>query len=204
MAKKPQRKVTLKRVTAAYAYIDKPDTGHTFSNNKFKVTAVHEDEAVFADLMAASKSLAEEAFPEVDEDDIRMPLRTPEEQTKEAFEGKYTVNTSTKFQPSVYDAMKKLMSKKTKIMGGDLVSLILILLPYESTEKVREGKKTVTVTVYGISAQLAAVQLIEKRSGGVDASMFDEYEDGFDSSGMAEDDQDVVSDDDDDEEGGDY
>lgn len=203
MAKKLKRSATLKRVVAAHAYIDKPDTGHKFSNDKFKITAVHEDEAVFQGMVNAAEELAAEAFPDVDLEEIRMPLRAPEDQTREAFEGKYTVSASTKFQPDVYDSKKKLMSKKTKIMGGDLVSLILTLIPYESTEKVREGKKTVVVTTYGISAQLAAVQLIEKRSGGADASLFDEYEDGFDSSDMDEDD-DVNDEDDGDEEGGDY
>lgn len=189
MAKKNKVQLTLPPATAAYAYIDKPDTGHKFSSGKFKVTMVYDDTDFVQAVEDAVKQIAEEEWGDaVDLDDVKRPYKMPDEQTKENFEGKATMNASSKYKPQAYDAKRKKLPSKVKIFGGDLISSIVQLVPYESTEKVREGKKTVTINVYGVTAQLAAIQLIDKRGGGgADPSMFGEYEDGFDASGIEDD-----------------
>lgn len=182
--KKNKKQITLKPGTAAYTYLDKPDTGHKYSNNKFKTTMVYDDDFdLIEHIEAAVVELAEAEWGDtVDIDEVKRPFRLAEDQEKEQFEGKITLNASTKYKPMLFDAKRKKLKSSVKIFSGDEIAAIVDLLPYESTEKVREGKKTVTVTVYGVSAQLKAVQLITKNSGGgVDASAFGEYDDGFDS-----------------------
>jgi hypothetical protein len=184
MAKKNKEQHTLPPATAAYAYLDKPDTGHKFSNNKFKVTMVYDDTDFVDAVEELVVQLAQEEWGDkVDIDDVKRPYRLPDEQTKENFEGKATIAVTSKYKPQAYDAKRKKLPSSVKIYSGDVISCIVQLMPYESTEKVREGKKTVTVTVYGVSAQLSAVQLIEKRGGGgADPNAFGEYDDGFDGS----------------------
>lgn len=186
MAKKQKIQHTLPPATAAYAYLDKPDTGHKYSNNKYKVTMVYDDVDFVDELEAKVAEIAKEEWGDaVDLADVKRPYRLPDEQTKENFEGKATIATTSKYKPQGYDAKRKKLPSSVKIFSGDLISAIIQLMPYESTEKVREGRKTVTVTVYGVTAQLAAVQLIEKRGGGgADPDAFGEYEDGFDASGF--------------------
>lgn len=184
--KKIKRQVTLKPTTVAYAYLNKPDTGHKFSNGKFKATLVYDDLADLDHVEAAVREIAAEEWGgRVNIDEVKRPFRTPDEQTKEAFEGKTTLNMTSKYKPQAFDAKRKPLPEKVSIFGGDKVAAIVTLMPYESTEKVREGSKVVTLTVYGVSAQIGAVQLVEKRAGGgVSADMFGEYDDGYDASGF--------------------
>ena len=211
-AKKNKAQVTFAPTTCAYAWIDKPDTGHKFSNNKYKTTLVFDDEA---DALAVKMNKQQRDLKEICEElalaewgddfdlsELRLPVRMPEDQTKESFEGKATVTPSSKFKPMAYDAKRNKLPKGVKIFSGDVVSVIATLLPYESTEKVREGKKMVSVTTYGISAQLSAIQLVEKRAGGgAGADGFDEYEEGFDASEFEDYEEEEELDDDGDDDG---
>ena len=181
-AKKNKIKLTLKPGIAAFSYLDKPDSGGKYSDDKFKTTMVYDDEALIEHIEKATIELAEQEWGDsVDIDEVKRPFRMPDEQTRDDFEGKITLVTKTKYKPMLFDAKRKKLKPNVKIFSGDEIAAIVELIPYESTEKVREGKKTVTVTIYGVSAQLKAVQLIRKNSGGgVDASDFGEYDDGFD------------------------
>lgn len=182
--KKNRKQLTLRPTTVAYAWLDKPDSGHKFSNNKFKTTFVYDDVDDMAKIEEAVVELAEAEWGDkVSIDEVKRPYRTADEQTKEAFQGKVTITASSKFKPDLRDAKRKKLPPKVKIFGGDVCAAIVMLMPYESTEKVREGNKTITVTVYGVSAQLQAVQLVTKNSnGGSGADAFEEYDDGYDGS----------------------
>lgn len=193
--KKNKKQITLPRAVAAYAWIEKPDSGHKYSDNKHKVTMVYDDEASTEELVDRIRTECEKlALAEWGEDfdlsELQYPIRSPEDQTKDDFEGKYTITPKSKYAPMRFDAKRNKLAAKVKVFSGDVVASIIDLLPYESTEQVRENGKKITVKIYGVSAQLKAVQLIEKRGGGgVDASMFDEYDEGFDSSDFSADDQ---------------
>lgn len=214
MANTVKAQVTFPATTCAYAWIDKPDSGHKFSDNKYKCTLVYDDiddamtvkeGGAEANLVEICHRLAVEEWGEdFDLDELRLPFRPPEDQTKDDFEGKTTITPKSQYKPMAYDAKRKKLPKSVKIFSGDVVATIGTLKPYESTEKVREGKKMVTVTTYGISIQMGAIQLVEKRAGGgAGPEGFDDYEDGFDGSGF---DDDLVDDDDDNDgdDNGDY
>lgn len=198
MAKKVKTQVAFAPTTCAYTWLDKPDTGHTYSDNKYKATLVYDDvndamtvkeDGEEVDLKEVCERLALEHWgDDFDLSELRLPVRLPETQTKEDFEGKATVTPKSKYKPMAYDAKRNKLPKNVKIYSGDVAAVLATLIPYESTERVREGKKVVTVTTYGISANLSAIQLVEKRAGGGPGpGAFETYDDGFDASGMEDD-----------------
>lgn len=187
--------------TAAYAWFHKPDSGHQYSNNKYKGTLVLPGDTDMSDIEAKAKAVLAEAYPKADVDTAGMFFKSGDNHKNEEFRGTILLNASSKFAPQIVDAKRKPLPKGVEARSGDEVRFVLSLFPYESTEKVREGGKTVTVTVYGVSAQLQVVQVITKNSGGGGVNMLDEI-DGFDASedgGWS-----AGADDDTDDAGGDY
>ena len=183
---KKEKKFTIQKVTpkaiAAYAWVDNPDTGNQYSDDKFKVTLVFEPDTI-DELRAAAQEVAEKGHPGVSPDDITMPFKDGNDKAdkNEEFAGKILITAKSKFKPQTMDAKRKALPKSVKIFSGDIVKALIVFLPYESTEKVRneKTKKLETVKSYGVTAQLKALQLIEKRNGGGDASSAFDDEEGF-------------------------
>jgi hypothetical protein len=184
MAKKQKKLIVVTPAgTAAYAWLSKPDEGQQYSDGKYKVTLVLDADTDLSDLEAKCRQLAEEAFPGVDESDIRMPFVDGDTKGKEEFEGKILITMKTKFAPKQVDSKKRPLPESVSVFSGDLIKVAAAIVPYESTEKVTEtvkGKKvSKTVKVYGITLALNAVQLLEKRNGGGDGASYFDEEDGF-------------------------
>lgn len=186
---KKDKKFTLAAVTpagvASYSYLTKPDTEGQYADGKYKVTVIFDGDTDLSALEAKCREVAEKSWPDVDLDDVKMPFIDGDTTGKEELAGKIKTTIKSKFAPQLVDAKRNPLPKKVKIFSGDLIKVAVTILPYESTETVVEnvkGKKVKkTVKVYGITLQLGAVQLIEKRntgSGGAGASMFED-EDGY-------------------------
>jgi hypothetical protein len=224
MAKAPRKQIAIKRVTASLAYLRERDTGHKFSDNKYKVTLVGTDgedsgdaikvtvDEFIEDLFEKCKdpknfSDKSEVWPEeVSFDEVKLPYRTAEDMSDKVIEAigddKITLLAKTKDAPSLVDAKRKKLPRKVTPMGGDLVTAVVTIAPYKTTEKVKEGKKMVDVPVYGFTSYLNTVQLIEKRGGGGGMDLLDE-EEGYEAD--TDDDEDDVDDEDGDEDNdGDY
>jgi hypothetical protein len=181
MAKKePAVFVRLPAGTAGFSYLHKPDTEGTYADGKYKVTIVYDKDVDLSEIEKVCVAEAKKKWPKLKPSDVKMPFRDGDETGKEELEGKVTVTPKSKFQPKLVDAKRNELPESVKIFGGDIVKAVASLYLYESTENVKENGKTKKVTVYGVSLQLAGVQLIEKRGGrgGDVSSMFDE-EDGF-------------------------
>jgi len=192
------------RGIAAFAYIHKPDTGHKYSTNKFKVTVVLDGDTDMEAIRAkALEAAAHEWGDKVQEGDIVMPWRDGNDRKQEEFHGKILLTASSKFAPTVVDSKRKPLKKGVQVWSGDEVAIVVNLNPYEKTEKVREGKKMVEVQTFGVSAQLNIVQLIAKNSGGGGLNLLED-EEGFENDDVDdadETDADVADDEDND---GDY
>lgn len=224
MAQRNKATVTLAAAASAFNYINEPDSKGRYADNKYKTNLKYDDlddlmavkervtEGGKAKLVAANleeichRLALEEWGDDFDLEELRVPWRLAEDQTKEYYEGLNTIAAKTKYAPALFDSQRNKLKKGVKIYSGDVISIIVDLLPYESTEKVREGKKMVTVTTYGISAQLKAVQLVEKvAGGGASADGFEEYDDGFANDDYDAPDEDQNDEDDhDDDDDGDY
>jgi hypothetical protein len=171
--KKKLSKIVTPAAVAAFAWLHRPDEGQKYSNGKFKVSLILDDDHEFIDtLKTACKEAAKAEWGKVPAD-LKLPIQVKE--GKEEFEGKVLLPMSSKFAPGIVDAKRQELAEGVEARSGDLIKASVLLYPYESTEKVREGKKTVTVTVRGISLQLRNVQLLEKRTGSGGAA--DDFED---------------------------
>lgn len=186
---------------AAYAYFHKPDTGHKYSNGKYKGTVVLDGDVDLSDLKAKALAAAEHEWGDkFDPDDLKLPF-FEYEGDKEEFQGKVLVKASTKYAPKIVDAKRNALKKGIQARSGDLVTLVVNLIPYEKTEKVKEGKKLIDVKTQGISAQLNIVQLIKKGAGGGGLELLEDEEgDDFDDYDA----EDQTDDEDTDDNDGDY
>lgn len=190
MAGKKYPRVVMPAAVAAYAWLSKPDSGHQFSDDKFKVTMVYDSADVLSDVEAACVALAKEQWPNLKPADLKLPFVDGDDRGKEEFEGKTIVTLKSKYKPTVVDSKKSPLPKDVQVFSGDLIKAVASLYPYENTEKVKEGKKVVTVTVRGIALQLQVVQLIDKRNNGSNGTDLLDEEDGFVADGGDEDDED--------------
>lgn len=179
--------------TAAYCHIDFPDDRAPEKSSfkpdgKYKITVLLDSEEPLAKIRAALLATAKELWPDVPAEDINLPWKFHDDDDKnESLRNKVAVIAKTKYRPDVIDARKQavpLIKKDGKERfavspyGGDLVRFVAQAVPYEKTEKVREGKQFVEETVHGISLRLSVVQIIEKRGAAGGSELLDE-EEGF-------------------------
>ena len=179
----------------AYAWINKPDSGNKYSDDKFKVTLrVSKDQlesetqwrvgkelktGTYSDFLDMITQKHQEApdcrkkFNPVKDGDVE---KNKDDEPK--FPGDMYVIFKTKFQPGQFDAKRQPVSGTAGAMSGDVGKVAFIMSVWDE----------------GVTLRLKSVQILEKnnRPGG-DASMFED-EDGYE----AEDQTDSYSDDDDD------
>jgi len=182
--KKKLPKVATPAGTAAYAWIEKPDSGNEYSDDKYKVTLLIDEELesteeFVAKITAKAKELAQEEWGKCPKD-LQLPFRdgteiADEKEDKEDFRGMVVFTLKSKYQPGCVDAKKKPLPKNLKVMSGDLIRASALLVPYKTTETVVENGKKKKVTVHGVTFRLRNIQLLEKRNmGGGAAGDFDE------------------------------
>ncbi len=174
-SKKPGKLPTIRSPigVAAFAWIAKPDSGKKYSDDKYKVTLVL-DKGVDAneEFVAMIEKAHIEARGKKKTD---SPVKDGDEKEKEEFKGKHLLTFKSKYQPDCVDSVRNPETKKfTSLTGdqmpksGDRIKVGFAMLPYE------EGKNA------GISLQLRAIQLIEKRARGAGyGEAFEEEEDGY-------------------------
>lgn len=192
MAKTAKVQITTPVGTAAYAWFHKPDTGHKFSNNKYKGDLVLDGDTDMSKYEATVRAFAKEAFPDADLSELHLPWASGDDHKNAEFHGKIILKASSKFAPTIVDSKRQKLPKKVQARSGDEVRYVCSLYAYEQTEKVKEGKKLIEVTVYGVSLQLQVVQLVAKNTGGGGLDQLDDI-DGFDGSEV-EDDEEVDDD----------
>lgn len=177
----------LPRGVASRVYLDKPDDkapeGVSWKpDGKYKTNLVYDSADEIADLREKIVEMAKENLgSKFVETEFKFPWRDyeDEEGTPDFLKNKTVVTAKTKAKPKVVDAKRNPVPDSIKVRGGDVIKASVGLNIYEQIEKVREGRKTVEVKVYGCNLYLNAVQLIQKRAGGGSgADAFDE-EDGF-------------------------
>lgn len=167
MAKKRFPKVVSPVAVAAYAWTDRPDEGDEYSDGKYKVTLVLDNDdpkvSEFIDqLTRMSEEVGAEEFGKLPRK-FNLPFRDGGEK-KDEWEGKTIITAKTKFRPAQYDQNKESLGEGQGIRSGDLARASLVLMPYKA------GGNT------GVTCQLRAIQLIERRTQ-TDAA--DDFDDEF-------------------------
>lgn len=177
MAKKTFPKVATPMGIAAYSWLNKPDSGSKYSDDKFKLTLVLDGDADVSKIEEACEKAAEIEWESIPED-LVLPFRDGDDHKNEEFNGKTLLTIKSKHPPGIVGPDRKALPKGIEVRSGDLVRVSAIAMPYTATEKVKEGRKTKTVTVHGVTLLLRGVQLVEKRNAGGDVS--NDFDDAFD------------------------
>ena len=174
-SKKPGKLPTIRSPlgVAAFAWIANPDSGKKYSDDKYKVTLVldkgNDEVEAFVKTINDAHAVAR------GKKKTDFPVKDGDEKEKEEFKGKWLLTFKSKYQPECVDSVRNPETGKfTALTGdwmpksGDRIKVGFAMLPYE------EGKNA------GISLQLRAVQVIEKRarSGGY-GDAFEEEEGGY-------------------------
>jgi len=175
MTKKNFIKVLTPVGVAAYAWIARPDSGHEFSDGKYKTTLTMDPSQPgvtegLAKLEAAVKEAAIAEWgklPKV----YRSPIKSgddiaDEKEGKEDLRGMFQLTSKSKFQPGMVDAQRNELPEDVFVSSGDTIRISAVLIPYTAG-----GMK-------GVALQLRNVQLLEQRSASSGGDEFDD-EDGY-------------------------
>jgi hypothetical protein len=164
MAKQKYPKIVVGPCVVAFTYLDKPDTGNKFSDDKFKATLVFDSKAELKDAEKAAKEAQSMEWGKKIPKGLLSPFINGDDTTTEDFAGKVIIRAKSKFEPTLIDAMRQPLPDGVTINSGDLVKASLIAFPYTN------GKNK------GVTFQLRGVQLLEKRSGFDATDDFDDEE----------------------------
>jgi len=172
MAKKNFIKVVTPVGTAQYAWLARPDTGHEFSDGKYKVTLLmNPEDAGVKEAIGKINEAVEDAaiaewgkLPKVH----RSPIKNgddiaDEKEGKEDLRGLFMLTTKSKFQPGMVDAKRNELPEDVFVSSGDTSRVSAVLIPYTAG-----GMK-------GVALQLRNVQLLEQRTANGDGG--DEFDD---------------------------
>ncbi len=186
MSKKNFIKVVTPVGTAQYAWIARPDSGHEFSDGKYKVTLLmNPDEPGVSESIAKIEAAVKEAaiaewgkLPKV----YRSPIKSgddiaDEKEGKEDLRGMFMLTTKSKFQPGMVDAQRNELPEDVFVNSGDTIRVSAVLIPYTAG-----GMK-------GVALQLRNVQLLAQRSdsqsnGGDEFGSVDGYSTEFTASSI--------------------
>lgn len=174
--KKPQYPImTTAKGIASFSHLAKPDTEGKYADDKYKTTVLlskagseqqAEIDAFIAEinkLHAKHKGKKKTESPIKDGDD-----KEKDGKPDERYAGKWYFTAKSKFQPQLLNARGKELDSKIEIRGGDIIRVAVAPVPYD------EGKNA------GISLQLRAVKLIEKRAGADYSGAFGDDDSGED------------------------
>lgn len=201
MAQAPKKREALPMLispsgVASFAHLSKPDTEGKYADGKYKVKlklakAGRPDQEKVDAFIEHLNELHATARGKKKTD---SPVHDGDDKEYEGDHGYWLINFKSKYQPDMRDSKKNKLPKDVEVKGGDIIRVAFVALPYE------EGKNA------GISTQLQAVMLIEKRVGGAGngGDAFEEEEEGYvaDAADESEDDDAPAGDDDGD--GADY
>lgn len=154
--------------TANYAWLNKPDTGNEFSDDKYKVTvAWNNDDPMVAKLKAVVADAGQREFGDTLPSTFNNPLKDGDAGDKEQFKGKVYATFKSTRRPGQVDSKNFELPEDVIIMGGDKVRVAAAAKAYNGAQK-------------GVSFYLDMVKLIEKQNtGGSSASSVFGEDEGY-------------------------
>ena len=154
--------------TANYAWLNKPDTGNEFSDDKYKVTvAWNNDDPMVAKLKAIVADAGQREFGDTLPSTFNNPLKDGDAGDKEQFKGKVYATFKSTRRPGQVDSKNFELPEDVIIMGGDKVRVAAAAKAYNGAQK-------------GVSFYLDMVKLIEKQNtGGSSASSVFGEDEGY-------------------------
>ncbi len=152
--------------SASFCWLERPDTGFEFSDDKYKVTILFSKDSEQGKVFKRkvdeyTKELAVAEFGDKVKN-IQSPLRDGDLTEKEDLHGHWFIRAKSKFQPGVIDCdtPPKPLQDGVFPRNGDLIRASVKLFAYKSGAN------------QGVTAMLNTVQLVEQRN--FDSAGFDD------------------------------
>lgn len=186
--KTPMARLATAKGMAHFAYIDKPDSGREYSDDKYKVTISFDAADPFVkELEEKVDGLLSEHFGAKVPRNVHHPLKDGDDTNIDALQGRVFIRAKSAKKPMLVDAKNQPVPEGVTVFSGDIIRAGITLAVFDGAQK-------------GVTAYLDAVKIIEKRSGGSSgggvASMFGEDE-GYTAPAAVESDTAAFDDDDD-------
>lgn len=186
--KTPMARMATAKGMAHFAYIDKPDSGREYSDDKFKVTISFDAADPFVkQLEDKVDALLAEHFGTKIPRNIHHPVKDGDDTSIDALQGRVFIRAKTVKKPMLVDAKNQPVPEGITVFSGDIIRAGITLAVFDGAQK-------------GVTAYLDAVKIIEKRAGGSGggnvASMFGD-DDGYVAPADVESDTAAFDDDDD-------
>lgn len=100
MAKQKNARVVTPPAVAAYAWLSKPDEGKQYSDGKFKVTLVFDEDTDLSELEKVCLEEAAAKWPKIKPADVKLPFQDGDDKGKEEFKGKTLATLKSKYKPA--------------------------------------------------------------------------------------------------------
>lgn len=138
--------------TAHFSWLNKPDTGSEYSDNKYKTTiSFSKDDPVIQQLKAVIKDAAQREFGDKIPANFHNPLKDGDASGKEQYAGKVFMTMKSTRQPTLVDSKNFELPSSVAIMSGDTIRVAGAAKAYNGAQK-------------GVSLYLDMVKLIAKNN----------------------------------------
>jgi len=150
----PRARLATAKGTAHFAYIDKPDSGREYSDDKYKVTiSFAENDPFVATLTAKVDALLAEHFGDKVPRNIHNPIKHGDDTNVDALAGRIFIRAKSGNQPQLLDAKNNPVPANITVFSGDVIRAAITLAVFDGAQK-------------GVTAYLDMVKIIEKRNTG--------------------------------------
>lgn len=152
--KTPMTKLATAQGIAHFAYIDKPDSGREFSDDKYKVTISFDAADPFVKKLEDTvEKLLTEYYGDRRPRNLHHPVKDGDDTTIDSLQGRVFIRAKSSRQPMLVDAKNQPIPEGITVFSGDVIRAGITLAVFDGAQK-------------GVTAYLDAVKIIEKRSGG--------------------------------------
>ena len=139
----PRARIATAKGTAHFAYIDKPDSGREYSDDKYKVTiSFAENDPFVKELEAKVDALLAEHFGDRIPRSVHNPIKHGDDTNVDALSGRVFIRAKSGKQP-----------QRITVFSGDIIRAAVTLAVFDGAQK-------------GVTAYLDMVKIIEKRNVG--------------------------------------
>lgn len=150
----PRARIATAKGTAHFAYIDKPDSGREYSDDKYKVTiSFAENDPFVKELEAKVDALLAEHFGDRIPRSVHNPIKHGDDTNVDALSGRVFIRAKSGKQPQLLDAKNNPVPEGITVFSGDIIRAAVTLAVFDGAQK-------------GVTAYLDMVKIIEKRNVG--------------------------------------
>ena len=163
----PRARIATAKGTAHFAYIDKPDSGREYSDDKYKVTiSFAADDPFVKELTNKVDGLLADHFGDRVPRNVHNPIKDGDDTEIDALQGRVFIRAKSNEPPTLVDAKNNTVPEGITVFSGDIIRAGITLAVFDGAQK-------------GVTAYLDAVKIIEKRNSGPDVAAIFGDDEGY-------------------------